>query len=53
MAKKENDKLEEQRALATIGHTNLTNYLDTCNKDALHLAYKSFRKSLTVCERYI
>lgn len=52
MAKKESDKLEEQRALATIGHTYLTDSLDTDNKDSLHLAYKSFRKSLTICERF-
>lgn len=55
IARKENDKLEEQRALATIGHTYLTSYLDTSdeeNQTALTLAYKSFKKSLIICERY-
>lgn len=53
VSKKENDKLEQQRALATIGHTYLTIYLDIVDnpdKSSLNLAYKSFMKSLVICE---
>lgn len=51
-----NNKLEEQRALATIGHTHLTYFLDVVDnpdKSRLKLAHKAFMKSLNVCERYV
>lgn len=47
------DKLEEQRALATIGHTYLTKYEDTSDLTALRLANTSFKSSLEVCQKYI
>ncbi|XP_022917423.2 tonsoku-like protein [Onthophagus taurus] len=53
ISKQEKNKLEEQRALATIGHTYLTSYLEGTNHDnktPLHFAYKIFMKSLGVCE---
>ncbi|CAH0548154.1 unnamed protein product [Brassicogethes aeneus] len=53
VAKTEQDKLEEQRALATIGHSYLSWYLDTTvnpDKNYLHKAFKIFMKSLIVCE---
>ncbi|GJQ70821.1 hypothetical protein Trydic_g748 [Trypoxylus dichotomus] len=51
IAIEEKNKLEEQRAHATIGHTYLTKYGDTQNIEDLHLADKSFKESLAVCER--
>ncbi|XP_017786274.1 PREDICTED: tonsoku-like protein isoform X1 [Nicrophorus vespilloides] len=51
---KEDDKLEQQRALATIGHTYLTSYITSgeseSNKQALELANKCFLRSLKICE---
>lgn len=54
VAKSQNNKLEEQRALATVGHTYLTIYLDIVDnpdKSNLNLAHQSFKKSLAICER--
>ncbi|KAF2902906.1 hypothetical protein ILUMI_03283 [Ignelater luminosus] len=53
VAKEQNNRLEEQRALATLGHTYLDRYLDIENnpdKSPLNAAYKYFIKSLQVCE---
>lgn len=49
------NKIEEQRALATIGHIYLASYLDgQKGADELNLcqAEKFFIKSLNVCQRY-
>lgn len=54
VAKKNNNKLEEQRALATIGRTYLTSAIDdpdSVDKENLQMAYKAFKKSLMICER--
>lgn len=53
IATEEANKLEEQRAHATIGHTYLTRYEDIQNIEDLRLAEKSFKKSLAICERYV
>lgn len=56
VAVKEKNELEEQRALANMGHIYLTKYLDMPNnpdKNILSLACDSFKKSLKVCERYL
>ncbi|KAK5642065.1 hypothetical protein RI129_008232 [Pyrocoelia pectoralis] len=53
IAKEQNNKLEEQRALATIGHIHLTRHLndiDNPDQNTLHLASKAFMKSLILCE---
>lgn len=55
VAKKEDDKLEQQRALATLGHIYLTSYLDipdNPDKSGLMLASGIFKNSLNICERY-
>ncbi|XP_018325905.1 tonsoku-like protein isoform X3 [Agrilus planipennis] len=52
IAQEENNKLEEQRALATIGHTYLTSYLydSENNKKHLDFAQNFLMKSLVICE---
>ncbi|KAF5303927.1 hypothetical protein FQA39_LY01712 [Lamprigera yunnana] len=52
IAKEQKNKLEEQRALATIGHIHLTQYIDhpdKRNKSSLNLASIAFNKSLALC----
>ncbi|KAI4471123.1 tonsoku-like protein [Holotrichia oblita] len=51
IAIEEANKLEEQRAHATLGHTYLTRYEDVQNIEDLGLAEKCFKKSLAICER--
>ena len=54
VAREQKNKLEEQRALAMIGHTYLTSYSnvgENSDKSSLNHAYKFFKKSLSVCER--
>ncbi|KAJ8925110.1 hypothetical protein NQ315_001291 [Exocentrus adspersus] len=47
----ESDELEQQRALATIGHIYLTWYLETqTDKSKLNTAFKHFMKSLAIAE---
>ncbi|CAG9759955.1 unnamed protein product [Ceutorhynchus assimilis] len=53
VAVEENDTLEEQRALAQLGHMYLTRYLDmpsTENKYLLNKAYKFLFKSMDKCQ---
>lgn len=47
------DALEKQRAYATLGHANLTWYLETQNdpQAKLNVAFKYFMKSLMIAER--
>lgn len=54
ITRKENNELEVQRALATIGHTYLNWFMSDCsdqNKNYLNDANRYFMKSLKVCER--
>lgn len=54
VAVEQNNKLEEQRALATIGHTYLMSYSnndENSGKSSLKFAYKFFKRSLLICER--
>lgn len=53
IANEQSNKLEQQRAYATIGHTYLTRYEDISNSEDLNLAEESFKRSLTVCKRWI
>lgn len=55
IAKELKNKLEEQRALATIGHTYLSSYLELpeSDKSKLELANKFFKKSLVVSQSLI
>lgn len=54
IARELKNKLEEQRALATIGHTYLVSYLESPkpDKNNLNLANKFFMKSLTISQKY-
>lgn len=50
------NQLEEQRALANMGHIYLTKYLDipdNPDNGSLRSAYSAFMKSLEVCEKYV
>ncbi|XP_044760156.1 tonsoku-like protein isoform X2 [Coccinella septempunctata] len=54
LSKDQENKLEEQRALATLGYTYLTKYIaDKQNKNDLIMAHKYTMKSLEVCESLI
>lgn len=51
VAREASNKIEEQRALATIGRTHLTRGIENTDTDELNKAYKAFTKSLMICER--
>lgn len=54
VAVQEKNSLEEQRALANMGHIYLTKYLDipnNPNKSSLSSAYDCFMKSLDACKK--
>lgn len=57
VALQEHNTLEQQRALAQLGHLHLTwyleTYLDECNKKLLDEAYGYFMKSMKKCERLV
>lgn len=49
----QNNELEKQRAYATLGHANLTWYLETQSdpEKTLNTAFKYFMKSLIIAEK--
>lgn len=56
VAREENNKLEQQRALATIGRTHLTSAMsesENMDETSLKLAHRAFTKSLMLCERLV
>lgn len=53
VSNEQKDELEKQRAYATLGHANLTWYLETQSdpEKKLNTAFKYFMKSLMIAER--